>query len=156
MGFRRVAEIVSLCLELGAILLFAAVVGGAVAAEDLAERGALAVDLDGHDEAARDVDAVGAAALFLGQLEGAGGVTDRRNGREDLVERHRIEREHLGPASEMRQGFVNLADIHRADGTEVLRHHEVRVDGAERPLVQGVEVLTCGHAGPDHGIDLGR
>ena len=30
------------------------------------------------------------------------------------------------------------------------------IDGAERPFVQRVEVLTGGHAGPDHGIDLRR
>ena len=91
---------------------------------------------------------------FRRPLVGTGRLTHRLNGGQDVVECHGIEREHLGAAPEMCQCLVHLADIHRAHGAEVLRHHEVGIDAAERALVQGVEILAGGHAGPYHGIDL--
>jgi hypothetical protein len=56
----------------------------------------------------------------------------------------------------MLERLIDLLDVDGAHGTQVLGHHQIGVDGAERPFVQGVEILTRGQTGPDHGVDLPR
>ncbi len=75
---------------------------------------------------------------------------------EDLVQRRRIERQHVGPAAEVRQRVVDLGDVDGADRTEVLGEHERRIELGEGAAVQPVEVLPRRHAFLDDGIDLRR
>ena len=85
-----------------------------------------------------------------------GGPTDRLHRPDDLGQRHRVEGDDLGPTAEMLEGGVDLLDVDGAHRAQVLGHHQIGVERAERPLVQRVEVLACGQAGPDQGVDLPR
>ena len=74
---------------------------------------------------------------------------------EHLVERHRIEREHLGPASEVGNRVVDRRDVDGAHGTEILGHDEVGFEIGEGAAIESVQVLASGHALLDDGIDAG-
>ena len=89
-------------------------------------------------------------------LLGVGGAADRLNGRQDLVQRHRVERDHLGPAPQVLQRLVHFVDVDGAHGAQVLGHDQIGIEVAQRSLIEGVEVFARRHAGPDHGVDLRR
>ena len=56
----------------------------------------------------------------------------------------------------MLECLVHLADVHRADRAQVLGHDEIGIHGAQRALVERVEILAGRQPGPHRGVDLHR
>ena len=75
---------------------------------------------------------------------------------EHLVERHRIERQHVGAAPEVGQRVVDLRHIDGAHRAQILGDDELRVEVGEGAAIEAVQVLAGGHPLLDGGVDTGR
>ena len=96
------------------------------------------------------------ATTAAGGSLGARRPTERHHRVEHLVEGHRVERDHLGTAAEIAQGIVDLGDVDRTHGTQVLGHDHRRVEVGEGAPVESVEVLAGGEPLFDDDVDLTR
>lgn len=91
-----------------------------------------------------------------GAVGSIGRTADALDRRQHLFQRHRVERQHVGTARQIRQGVVDLADVDGTHRTEILGDDEVGVEVGERTSVEAVEVLAGSDPFPDDGVDLGR
>ncbi len=82
--------------------------------------------------------------------------TDVGDRRQDVGQGVGIDRRNVGAAAEVGERVVDGRDVDRADGAEVLRHHEVGVELGERARVEPVEVLARRQRSTDEVVDLLR
>ena len=85
-----------------------------------------------------------------------GGLAQRLDRAEHLVERVGVDGQHLGRAAQVGEGVVDDRDVDRADGAQVLGDDEVGVQPGQRTLVEVVEVVAAPHRLHHEGVDLGR
>ena len=78
----------------------------------------------------------------------AGGPAHRPDRVEHLVQGHRVEGQHLGPAAEVGQGVVDLGAVDGTDGAEVLGHHQVGVEASGAAPRRGCRGPRRRPAGP--------
>ena len=90
-----------------------------------------------------------------GLLVVPGGLAQRLDRAEHVVERVGVDGQHLGSAAEVGQGIVHDRDVDRADGAQVLGDDEVGVQPGQRSLVEVVEVVATPHRLHHEGVDLG-
>ena len=107
-----------------------------------------------HLDALQTCPQSGHQGSCLGSVRSA--LAQQQDRRPDLVEGVRVDRQHVGPAAEVGQRVVDRRHVDRADGAEVLGHHQVGVEGGERVRLQVVEVLTGSDRRGDEVVDLAR
>ena len=83
-----------------------------------------------------------------------GDLAQGENRLEHLVERHRIDGDDLGTASQMVERLIDVGDIDRAHRAQILSDDHIGVEVAQGALIEGVQVLTRRDAGPHLGVDL--
>ena len=111
----------------------------------------------GRDGRGDGVEAGAQAGDHLGRPPGhAERVADGEHRAEHVVQRRRVQGEHVGGAAEVGQRLVDHVGGQRADPAQVLGEHEVGVEAAQGALVQRVEVLARRGPGTHRGVDLGR
>ena len=74
---------------------------------------------------------------------------------EHLLQRVRVDGQHLGRAAQVGERVVHHGDVDGADGAEVLGDHDVGVQAGQCTLVEVVEVLATSHGAGDVRVDLG-
>ena len=84
----------------------------------------------------------------------AGGRPERGDRVEHLLERVRVDGQHLGGAAEVGQRVVDDRDVDRADRAQVLGDHQIGVEARQGALVEVVEVLAGAHRGRHERVDL--
>jgi hypothetical protein len=97
-----------------------------------------------------------AADQLRGPLRRAGPRADGEDRAEHFVEAVRVEREHVGAAPQVVQGFRHVPRGQRADAAQVLRQDQVGAQPGECVRVQRVQVLAARQVIPNVGVDLTR
>ena len=88
--------------------------------------------------------------------QGARRPADGADAVDHLLEIRGVERHDLGVAADHRERLLDGAGRHGADLAEVLGQDDVRVDGPDPVVVEGVDRLARSHAGAHLGVDLRR
>ena len=91
-----------------------------------------------------------------GVVGGAGRLAGAHDRRQHLVERHRVERQHIGRAGQVRQRLVDLRHVDGAHRAQILGDDEIGVEVLEGTPVEPVQVFAGLHPLLDHGVDLRR
>ncbi len=90
----------------------------------------------------------------LGPVSNRGGLAHRQDRAQHLLQRARIQGEHLGVAAQVPQGRLDLPGWEGADGAQVLGQDQVGLQFRQRLLVQGVQAAVGGEPAVDVLVDL--
>lgn len=86
----------------------------------------------------------------------AGPLADGEDRAEHLLQRVRVERQHVGAAPEVVQCLRHVPRRQRAHPAQVLGEDQVRAQPGQRAGVQRVQVLAAGELVTNVGVDFGR
>ncbi len=87
---------------------------------------------------------------------GAGGLAHDRDATDDVIERGRVERDHLGTTAQYLERVLHRAGWHRAHLAEVLGEDQIGLDVANARRVERVDRLAVGDTRAHCVVDLLR